>query len=132
MSDRGLLDTSVFVASESGRPIDGDLLPEQGAVSVVTLAELQAGVLAARSTEIRAQRMATLDVLRDIEVLLIDAEVALVWAQLRVSLAEAGRKINFNDLWITATAARHGVPVVSQDDDFEAVDGMSGVVVLRV
>ena len=70
--------------------------------------------------------------LRDIEVLLIDAEVALVWAQLRVSLAEAGRKINFNDLWIAATAARHGVPVVSQDDDFEAVDGMSGVVVLRV
>lgn len=132
MSDRGLLDTSVFVASESGRPIDGDLLPEQGAVSVVTLAELQAGVLAARSTEIRAQRMGKLDVLRDIEVLLIDAEVALVWAQLRVSLAEAGRKINFNDLWITATAARHGVPVVSQDDDFEAVDGMSGVVVLRV
>jgi len=58
VSDRGLLDTSVFVASESGRPIDGDLLPEQGAVSVVTLAELQAGVLAARSTEIRAQRMA--------------------------------------------------------------------------
>jgi len=132
VSDRGLLDTSVFVASESGRPIDGDLLPEQGAVSVVTLAELQAGVLAARSTEIRAQRMGKLDVLRDIEVLLIDAEVALVWAQLRVSLAEAGRKINFNDLWITATAARHGVPVVSQDDDFEAVDGMSGVVVLRV
>lgn len=132
MSDRGLLDTSVFIAAESGRPLKEDLLPEQGAVSVVTLAELQAGVLAARGTEIRAQRMATLDVLRDIEVLPVDAEVALVWAQLRVSLAEAGRKINVNDLWIAATAARHGVPVVSQDDDFEAVDGMSGVVVLRV
>jgi predicted nucleic acid-binding protein len=106
VSDRGLLDTSVFIASESGHPLKEDLLPELGAVSVVTLAELQAGVLAARGTEIRAQ--------------------------LRVSLAEAGRKINVNDLWIAATAARHGVPVVSQDDDYEAVDGMSGIVVLRV
>ena len=70
--------------------------------------------------------------LRDIEVLLIDAEVALVWAQLRVSLAEAGRKINFTICGSPRRAARHGVPVVSQDDDFEAVDGMSGVVVLRV
>ena len=132
MSDRGVLDTSVFIASESGRPLTEDLLPDEAAVSVVTLAELQAGVLAARDTQTRARRMATLDVLGDIEVLPVDAEVARVWAQLRVSLAEAGRRINVNDLWIAATAARHRLPVVSQDDDFGAVDGLAGVVVLRV
>jgi len=132
VSDRGVLDTSVFIASESGRPLNEDLLPEEAAVSVVTLAELQAGVLAARDTQTRARRMATLDVLGDIEILPVDADVARVWAQLRVSLAEAGRRINVNDLWIAATAARHGLPVVSQDDDFRAVDGMSGVVVRRV
>jgi predicted nucleic acid-binding protein len=132
VSDRGVLDTSVFIASESGRPLKEDLLPEEAAVSVVTLAELQAGVLAARDTPTRARRLATLDVLRDIEILPVDAEVARVWAQLRVSLAEAGRRINVNDLWIAATAARHRLPVVSQDDDFQAVDGMSGIVVQRV
>jgi hypothetical protein len=132
LSDRGLLDTSVFIVSESGRPLKEDLLPEEGAVSVVTLAELQAGVLAARDTETRARRMATLDVLSDIEVLPVDADVARVWAQLRVSLAEAGRRITVNDLWIAATAVRHRLPVVSQDDDFLAVDGMPGVVVVRV
>ena len=132
MSDRGVLATSVFIASGSGRPLNEDLLPEEAAVSVVTLAELQAGVLAARDTQTRARRMATLDVLGDIEILPVDADVARVWAQLRVSLAEAGRRINVNDLWIAATAARHGLPVVSQDDDFRAVDGMSGVVVRRV
>lgn len=132
MSDRGVLDTSVFIASESGRPLNEDLLPEEAAVSVVTLAELQAGVLAARDTQTRARRMATLDVLGDIEILPVDADVARIWAQLRVSLAEAGRRINVNDLWIAATAARHHLPVVSQDDDFKAVDGMAGVVVQRV
>ena len=132
MTDRGVLDTSVFIASESGRPLKEELLPQEAAVSVVTLAELLAGVLAARDTETRARRMSTLDVLSDIEVLPVDADVARVWAQLRVSLAEAGRRINVNDLWIAATAARHRLPVVSQDDDFAAVDGMAGVVVLRV
>ena len=132
MSDRGVLDTSVFIASETGRPLSEDLLPAETAVSVVTLAELQAGVLAARDIETRARRMATLDVLRDIEILPVDTDVARIWAQLRVSLAEAGRRINVNDLWIAATAARHRLPVVSQDDDFRALDGMSGVVVLKV
>jgi predicted nucleic acid-binding protein len=132
VSDRGVLDTSVFIASESGRPLKEDLLPVEAAVSVVTLAELQAGVLAARDTDTRARRLSTLDVLHDVEILPIDADVALVWAQLRVSLTEAGRRINVNDLWIAATAARHRLPVVSQDDDFQAVDGMSGVVVQRV
>ena len=127
-----MLDTGVFIASESGRPLNEDLLPEEAAVSVVTLAELQAGVLAARDIGTRARRLATLDVLADVEILPIDADVARIWAQLRVGLAEAGRRINVNDLWIAATAARHHLPVVSQDDDFKAVDGMSGVVVVRV
>lgn len=131
MNDRGVLDTSIFIASATGRALKEDLLPAEAAVSVVTLAELQAGVLAARDTETRARRMATLDVLGDVEILPIDAEVARVWAELRVSLAEAGRRINVNDLWIAATATRHRLPVVSQDDDFDAVDGMSGVVVVK-
>jgi predicted nucleic acid-binding protein len=132
VSGRGVLDTSVFIASESARPLDRDHLPDEAAVSVVTLAELQAGVLAARDTATRARRMATLEVLSDVVLLPIDADVARVWAQLRVSVAEAGRRINVNDLWIAATAARHRLPVISQDDDFQAVDGMSGVVVVKV
>ena len=132
MIQRGVLDTSVFIGSESGRPLNHALLPDEAAVSVVTLAEMQVGVLAARDTPTRARRMATLEVLGDIEVLSIDADVAMVWAALRVTLAEAGRRINVNDLWIAATAASHRLPVVTQDDDFVAVDGVSGVTVVRV
>lgn len=132
MTDRGVLDTSVFIASESGRPLNEGLLPEEAAISVVTLAELRAGVLAARDTPTRARRLATLDVVSDIEVLPVDADVAMTWAELRVHLAEAGRRINVNDLWIAATAARHRLPVITQDDDFTPLDGMSGVVVMKV
>ena len=129
---RGLLDTSVFIALESDRPIDLGLLPDQSVICPVTIAELRAGVLAASDVDVRARRLATLESVGDIEVLEIDVEVATAWARLRVHLAETGRRVTVNDLWIAATAAAHGLPVVTQDDDFDALDGVGGVAVIRL
>lgn len=50
----GVLDTSVFIATESGRQLDEALIPDRVATTVVTLAELRVGVLAAATTDIRA------------------------------------------------------------------------------
>jgi len=132
VTERGVLDTSVFIAAESGRGLDEKLLPDESAVSVITLAELQAGVLAAKDTETRARRLSTLDALGDIELLEVDAPCALVWAQMRVRLAETGRRVNVNDLWIAASAASRGMPVVTQDDDFGPIAGIAGLVIVRV
>jgi predicted nucleic acid-binding protein len=129
---RGLLDTSVFIASESGRPLDAERLPEEVAVAAVTVAELHVGVLAARDVETRARRLATLQVTADLELLGVDEAVAAAWARLRVHLAEAGRWLNVNDLWIAATALANDIPVVTQDDDFEPVAGVAGLDVVRV
>jgi predicted nucleic acid-binding protein len=129
---RGLLDTSVFIAAESGRPLDEQRIPEEAALSVVTLAELQAGVLAAGDTAVRARRMATLAAVGDIEIIGIDEAAALTWAHMRVHLAQAGRRCNVNDLWIAATAASRGLAVVTQDDDFGPVEGVGGLQVVRV
>ena len=129
---RGLLDTSVFIALESGRPINAERLPDQSVICPVTIAELQAGVLIAADVDIRARRMATLASTTDIEVLAIDAEVAAEWARLRVHLAESGRRVNVNDLWIAATATANGLPVVTQDDDFEPLRSAMGLEVIRV
>ncbi len=129
---RGLLDTSVFIAVESARPLDASLLPDRSVVCPVTIAELQAGVLAAADLDIRARRLATLESIADVEVLAIDAEVAAVWARLRVHLAQAGKRVNVNDLWIAATAVANRLPVVTPDDDFDPLDGVSGLEVIRV
>lgn len=129
---RGLLDTSVFIATESGRAIDADLLPDESVLCAITVGELQAGVLAAADVDVRARRLATLESVADVEVLVIDASVAATWAKLRVQLAEQGRRINVNDLWIAATATANGLPIVSQDDDFAPLDGIGGVRVIRV
>lgn len=130
--ERGLLDTSVFIASDSGRPLDAGRLPGEAAISAITVGELHVGVLAARDVDTRARRLATLDSIADVELLRIDEAVAAAWARLRVHLAEAGRRLNVNDLWIAATALAHDLPVVTQDDDFSPVEGIGGLRVVCV
>ena len=116
---RAIADTSVFVALESGRPL-GDL-PEELAVSVVTTAELELGVLRAADTTTRARRLATLSQVRATYPLLpVDAEVASCFARIAAAELEAGRKIRCHDAWIAATAMRHGAAVATQDADFSA------------
>jgi len=129
---QGLLDTSVFIGLESGRQLDVDRLPDHSVICPVTIAELQAGVLVATDVDVRARRLATLESTSDIEVLDIDSDVAAEWARLRVYLAEAGRRINVNDLWIAATAAANDLPVITRDDDFAPLQGASGITVIRV
>lgn len=128
----GVLDTSVFIANETGRPLDEAAMPEEVATTVITLAELNAGVLAAGSAEIRARRLATLDVVADMVALPVDEDAARVCARLRVHLAETGRRMGVNDLWIAAIAVARGLPVITQDDDFAALEGASGFAVIRV
>jgi predicted nucleic acid-binding protein len=131
-SGAGVLDTSVFIATETGRQLDESLIPAEVATTVITLAELNAGVLAATSSDIRAQRLATLESVADMEALPVDEEAARMWARLRIHLAEAGRRVRINDLWIAAIAASRELPEITQDDDFDALDGAGGLTIIRV
>ena len=128
----GVLDTSVFIANETGRALNESGIPEAVATTVITLAELNAGILAAGSADLRARRLATLDAVADIVALPVDEDAARVWARLRVHLAETGRRMGINDLWIAAIAVSRGLPVITQDDDFAALDGASGFTAILV
>lgn len=118
---RALADTSFFIAQEWGRQFDASALPEELAVSVITVGELRAGVLATSELTVRDRRLATLTSVLAFEPLPIDAAVADSWARLRVMLRDAGRRMPSNDSWIAATALSLGIPVVTQDDDYDAV-----------
>jgi predicted nucleic acid-binding protein len=131
-AERGLLDTTVFVAAESGRPVRSEALPDEAAISIVTKAELRAGVLAAADIETRERRLVTLEAVTQMTVLPIWGGVDRAWAQMRAYLAASGRRVNANDIWIAATAAAHQIPVVTQDGDFQALSGIAGLTVIEV
>lgn len=128
----GLLDTSVLIAVETGRSLREAGLPGRGAISVVTLAELRAGVLAAPDVATRDRRLLTLESLAGAAILAIDEAVARTWAAMRTYLAASERRMGTNDMWIAATAATRGVPVITQDTDFDPLSGVAGLTVVNV
>jgi predicted nucleic acid-binding protein len=114
---KGLLDTSVFIAREAGRPLDN--LPDEPAISVITLGELHLGVLRAKDGDTRARRLRTLSrVEREFEAIPIDDEVARTFASILADARAAGRRPRAMEAWIAATAVRHGLVVFTQDADF--------------
>jgi predicted nucleic acid-binding protein len=117
---RGLLDTSVFIADEQARPLAAERLPEEAAISVVTLAELELGVHLAASDSVRGQRLRTLQAAQSTYVALpVDAVVASAFAELVATARRAGRRPKVQDTWIAATARAHAVAVYTQDSDFD-------------
>ena len=124
---RGLADTSVFIARERGRPLLEESLPDELAVSVITVGELRAGVLAAPDTPTRDRRLSTLAAVLSLQPVPVDDGVASAWARLRLILRDQGLRMPVNDSWIAATAMALGVAVVTQDHDFPLVNELDVV-----
>jgi len=118
-----LADTSMFIAREQDRALAGPP-PRRVAVSVITVAELRLGVLAAADGPTRAQRLETLSRVEAVEPLPVDGSVAHAWAALRLALRDAGKRMPINDSWIAATALANDLPVASQDSDYDDVPGI--------
>lgn len=115
----GLLDTSIFIAREGERPL-GEL-PDQVAVSVVTIGQLQLGVLNAADDATRARRADTLALARMADPIPISEAIMVAWARLVADCRSAGiqRAVKLTDALIAATAVEHGLPVVTQDSDYD-------------
>jgi predicted nucleic acid-binding protein len=125
---KGLLDTSVFVAREQGREMGA--LPDEAAISVMTLAELHVGVLLAHAQTVRAQRLRTLArVERTFDALPIDDSVARVFAEIVADARRRRRQPKVGDALIAATAVAHDLPLYSQGRDFAHMPGLNLVVV---
>lgn len=126
---RGLADTSVFIARETDRRLDEAKLPDEIAVSVITLGELRAGVLGADDADTRARRLDTLAAVLALDPLPVDDHVAAQWARLRILLRDNNQRMPVNDSWIAATAMSLGVPVVTQGNDYPSLGDLT---VIRV
>jgi len=120
---RGLLDTSVFIADEQARPLATDALPEEAAISMITLAELELGVHLAAGQAVRARRLRTLRSTQTTYVALpVDQAAASAFAELVAGARRAGRRPKVQDTWIAATARALDVAVYTQDGDFDDLD----------
>lgn len=119
--NKAVADTSIFIAQETGREL-GEL-PEKIAVSVITVAELELGVLRAADPAARAHRLSTLSRVRSTYPLLpVGPEVASCFARIAATERERGRRLRRHDTWIAATAMHHRAAVLTQDTDFSSFE----------
>jgi predicted nucleic acid-binding protein len=120
---RGLLDTSVVIDFDL---IDSARLPDEAAISAVTVAELAAGPHAASDATERARRQDRLQwTASRWDPLPVDTEVARAYGRVYAAVRESGRssRRRFGDLLIAATAVAHGIPLYTRNpDDFTGLE----------
>jgi len=126
---RGLLDTNIFISLELGCSINSQMIPDELAISVITLAELEFGVYSATDQQTRAKRMATFRKVMKFETIEITSDIAGVWAAVRASGQTKKSSLSENDIWIAATAINQGVPLVTQDRAFTSISDLETILV---
>lgn len=121
-----VLDTSILIV-ERPKPVAGEV-----AISIVSVAELEFGVLIAPDDERRAHRLARLSsILRSFEPLQVDSAVASSYGRLAAATKKAGRNSRTRslDLLIAATAHAHGARLVTGNiDDVKHLGGLIEIV----
>jgi hypothetical protein len=126
---RGLLDTSVVIDHDI---LDSALLPDESAISAVTLAELAAGPHATRDDDERARRQDRLQwAAATWDALPFDAETARMYGRIFAAVRAAGRtsRARFADLLIASTAAANGLPLHTRNpSDFAALEQLVKVI----
>lgn len=128
---RGLLDTSVVIDHDI---LDPALLPDESAISAVTLAELAAGPHATRDGEERARRQDRLQwAAATWDALPFDAEAARLYGRMFAAAKAAGQsgRARLADLLIASTAAANGLPLYTRNpSDFAALKRLVKVIAL--
>lgn len=131
---RGLLDTNIVILRARIAP---EALPDEVAISAVTLAELSAGVHLVRGDDrsAREERARRLEILQRVESefdpLPFDDNAARVLGRLSGAVADSGRtpRRRVADLMIAAVAAAHHLPLLTTNpDDFTGLEGLVDVV----
>lgn len=113
---RGLLDTSLVIALEELQP---DQLPEELAISAITLAELAAGPHATDDEDERARRQDRLQRVESVlDPLPFDAAAARAYARVFAATRAADRKpcgARAVDLMIAAVALSNGLALFTRN-----------------
>lgn len=126
----GLLDTSVIIGWDD--PAVLAALPEEAAVSTITMAELAAGPHLAHDPAERARRQAGLQRAEALfDPIDFDGEAARSYGQVVAAVAASGRshRRRVADLLIAAVAHANGLPLYTRNPgDFQGVEALVAIV----
>jgi tRNA(fMet)-specific endonuclease VapC len=120
---RVLLDTSAYSAMRRGDQRLAEPLQEASEVFLtsVVIGELLYGFVGGKVRERNLRLLREFLEAERVAVLPVDEETAERYALIRDYLRREGTPIPTDDLWIAASAAQHGLQLLTLDDHFESV-----------
>ena len=90
-------------------------------VPLIVIAELRAGFLGGSKPEENEQDLIRFLDAGNVEILPLSLKTTTCFSQLQALLRKAGTPIPTNDLWISALALEHNLPILTLDADFKRV-----------
>jgi predicted nucleic acid-binding protein len=121
-----LIDTNAYAAFKRNDPVALEVMrsSEYIGVNTVVLGELYSGFKGgSRENRNRKELAQFLDSPR-VETVMIDEETSEFYAKLFWDLKRKGKPVPSNDMWVAASAMRHGLALFTFDDHFKNIDGL--------
>ena len=117
-------DTNIFIDLMKG---DADVATKLESfnevyLSPVILVELYFGAYRSSNVEKHLSKIAV--AIGKTKLLIIDAVTAEIFVTIKLALFAKGKPIPENDIWIAATSLQHQLPIYTNDEHFEEIDGI--------
>lgn len=122
-----VIDTNVYSGFLRGNAVAERALrlADEIHLPLIVLAELLAGFAAGSRTAANREQLARFMASPRVHLLTPDAKTADHYANVYAALRKQGTPIPANDLWIAALARQHRLPLLSCDDHFSVVPGLT-------
>ena len=120
-----MLDTNIITALLKSEPGIADKIDQADTVymSSTILGELYYGAL--NSNQSVKLTNAIRKVLRICKLFYIDHHTSLLYGEIKAQLRRDGKMIPENDIWIAASAKQHSVILISRDEHFDFIEGIT-------
>ncbi len=123
---RILIDTNAYAAFKKNETGAVNVLKtvEYIGVNIIVLGELFSGFKGGdREAKNRKELEQFLDSPR-VDLIQLDEETAEFYAKVYWDLKRKGQPVPTNDLWVAASAMRHGLVLFTYDEHFDNIDGL--------
>ncbi len=121
-----LIDTNIYAAFKRNEPFAVEVLKraEYIALNVVVLGELLSGFKGGGKEAMNIKELNQFLDSPRVYLIQIDEEIAEFYAKIYWNLKKRGKPIPSNDMWVAATAMKHGLSLFTFDEHFKYVEGL--------